>query len=97
MFHEHVIADRINKGAEALGLAQATVSTQDCEDTRECFLTHVLNCLEGLESRPKLYPKQAGKVCDKMLLGLAVTRAKSRNVICIERMKLQTQLRKPER
>ena len=97
MFHEHMIADRINKGAEALGLAQAAVSIQDCEDTRECFLTHVFNRLEGLESRPKLYTEQAGKVCDEMLLGLDITRAQSSNVICIERMKLQTQLRKSER
>jgi hypothetical protein len=92
-----MIANRIDKRAEALRLAQAAISAQNREDARESLLTHVFNCLKGLESRPKLYPKQASKVGDEMLLGLAVTRAKSRYIIRIERMKLQTQLRKPER
>jgi hypothetical protein len=55
MFHEHMIANRIDKGAEALGLAQATVFAQDREDTRECLLTHVFDGLRRPESRPELY------------------------------------------
>jgi hypothetical protein len=54
MFHEHVAADSIDKRAKALRLAQASILAQHREDTRECLLAHVLNRLQGLESRPKL-------------------------------------------
>jgi hypothetical protein len=84
MLHENVIANGIHEGAEAFGLAQSTVLAQDREYPRECFLAHVFDCMQGLESRPKLYLEQFRKVSNEMLLRLGVTCAKSCNVTSVE-------------
>ena len=50
VLHEHVAANGIHKGAEALGLAQAAIFPENREDPRKGFLAHVFDCVQGLES-----------------------------------------------
>jgi hypothetical protein len=73
VLQKYMIANGVDKGAKALGLAQAAVPPENRKDACECFLAHVFDCVQGLETGAELYLDELGKVCNEVLLRLAVT------------------------
>jgi hypothetical protein len=94
---ENVVADGIDEGAEAFGLAQGAWLAEPGENPGKGLLAHVLDCVGGLEPRAKFQVEQFCEIPDKMLLGAEVPGTEVFDVSCIERMKLQSGPRQPER
>jgi hypothetical protein len=94
---EHVIASGVDKRAEPLRVAQASIPAKDRKDPRECFLAHVLDCVRRLELGSKLESKQFGKVAEEMFLSFALPGAKALYIFRIERVELQCTLREERR
>ena len=84
MLKQHVIANLINKGAEALRLAQAAVLAQYRQDTGQGLLSHILDGLRGLEPGAELKLEQFRKIAGKVLLRPGVAGTETFNITCVE-------------
>ncbi len=90
MLKENMIANIVYERAETFRLAQTTIPAQNLKDPGKGFLANIVYGVGRLKPRAKLEFKQCGEICNKMLLRLAVSRAKILHVFRIERMELQS-------
>ena len=54
MLKQHVVAESIHEGAEALGLTDTALAAQGGEDAHEGFLAHILNGLRRMQAGTQL-------------------------------------------
>jgi hypothetical protein len=94
---QYIVADGVDEGPEALGLAQRIFPPQCGEHSGESLLTHVLDGLGGLKARPEFQMKKLGKIAYEVFLGRQVPCTEVFDVTCIECTKLQSRLRQLER
>lgn len=93
VLQQHVVADGVDKGAEALGIAKRPVAAEGDEDAGKGLLTDVFDGVGRLETRTELEIEQGGEIADEMFLDAGVSRAKGLNITGIERVEFQRELR----
>ena len=70
--HHHVDADRMNVGAEAFRLIQATVGPNKIQHPQERFLANIVNQLPGTQAVAHGEPDHVAEMRDEMPLRLRI-------------------------
>ena len=84
MLGEHVVANHIDEGSEALRPAQASVLAQNREDPCEGLLTDIFDGMRGAKPGAKFELEELRKIGEKMLLRLVVTSTEITDVTCVK-------------
>src|SRR5262245_55203175 len=90
LLEEHVVADGVDEGAQALGLADAFLRADDAQNAQERLLTDVVDfSLMGAQAATQLDADELAEVARKVLLDLRVTIPEAGQVGRVKLMKLQ--------
>ncbi len=90
VLEQHVVANRVDQGAEPLTMPDASVIPQQREHARECLLPDILNGVVGPQSRAQLEGDQLTEVAHKVLFGRGVTATQPFHVGVVERLEIQS-------
>lgn len=89
MFEDNVVADRIDKGAQAVSLANTSIGAQRAKNTAEGFLAEIVDNLWRQVTSAQLQLEKLREIDNKMAFRRGISLTETRKIRLVERVKFQ--------